>query len=629
MCGICGIVDLSGRTTDNVEREMLTRRMLMKMRHRGPDHQDVYSDNIACIGVSRLSILDRSAAGNQPMVSSTGRYVQAFNGEIYNHQALRRDLESKGRKFASNSDSEVLLNLFESCGEACLHDLRGMFAFAIWDKESRCLFLARDRVGEKPLVYSYHNGCFAFASETSALLELPWISRKPDWVGIHHGIHYVHIPAPYSAFTDISKLPPATTLKVDDKGLDFNRYWKLRFEERYGPEDKEKCCLDIVNGLDEITALMSRCDVKVGTFLSGGLDSSSVTASLANVLPGFPTFRISHPGPEDEKEHLAALEVASRYKLKHNNMLMGEDILQHLRDFVAVQAEPTGTMVALDYYRLAREASKQVTVILSGNGADEMFGGYDLNLMENIDRNRAHWVALRDFMGDQGVSSSVPPALRDFASLMAEIDKTGPQAFFANKFLQRGQGFTSAIYSPQMTELTSRHNPERLLLERYIEADSDLLFNSTVYQMLNLTCQYSLVDHSDACGMASSLEVRSPFLDVRMMELACSIPAAWKVGQRENKHFGKMILREAMASRLPDAARFGVKLGFGGTMPYGDWIRNNWDQVFDRDAIAATGMFDIDKIEKLVRNDLREQPKLAHMLFNIITISTWYSIYCE
>ncbi len=627
MCGICGIVDFSGRTIDPVERDLLTRRMLKRLHHRGPDHSDVYSDSIASIGVARLSVLDRSVAGNQPMRSSSGRYVQAFNGEIYNCNALRTSMENRGATFASHSDTEVLLSLFEAYGEACLNDLRGMFAFAVWDRESRSLFLARDRAGEKPLVYSYHNGCFAFASEIGALLELPWISREPDWVGIHHGIHFIHIPAPHSAFKDISKLPPATSLTVNDNGLAFNRYWKLRFDQKYGPDDKDKCCRDIIEELDEITSLMSHCDVPVGTFLSGGLDSSSVTASLANVLSGFPTFRISHPGPEDEKESAAAAEVASRYGTKHNNLSMRPDILHNIRDFVATHGEPTGTMVALDYYRLANMASKQVTVILSGNGADEMFGGYDLNVMEEIDRSRVHWAALREILGDQGTHSSSQSGLMDFASRMREIDARGPQLLYADRYLTRGRSFASSAYTPQMTELTSRHNPEQLMVDRYIEADTGLLFNATVYQMLNLTCQYSLVDHSDACAMASSLEVRSPFLDVRMMELAASIPPAWKVGQRGNEQFGKMILREAMAKRLPDSARFGVKLGFGGTVPYGDWLRNEWDNVIDRDALAATGMFDVQKIDQMVQHDLREQPKLAHMLFNILTIGTWYSMY--
>jgi len=627
MCGICGIVDFSGRTTDQAQREDLTRRMLKRMHHRGPDHHDVYSDSVAALGVARLSILDRSAAGNQPMQSASGRYVQAYNGEIYNYRELRRAMETKGERFASNSDTEVLLRLFESRGPACLDDLRGMFAFAIWDLPSRSLFLARDRVGEKPLVYTSHNGCFAFASEMTALLELPWVSRTPNWEGIHYGLHYVHIPAPHTAFTDMSKLPPATSLSVDDKGLKFKRYWQLKFELRYGPDDKNACCRDIREELDNTIKLMSHSDVPVGTFLSGGLDSSSVTASLARVLKGFPTFRIGHPGPEDEREGAAAAAVAARCKTTHRNYPLGSDVLDSLREFVAVHAEPTGTMVALDYYRLAQEASKYVTVVLSGNGADELFGGYDLNTMESMDRDRAHWAAIRAFMQDPGTAASAAPSLRDFVARMQDLDKVGPQQFYANRYLQRGNHFTSEVYTKKMSDLMAQHDPARMMIEQYREANTSQLFNTTTYQMLNLTCQYSLVDHGDACGMASSLEVRSPFLDVRMMELAASIPSAWKVGRRGDDEFGKMILREAMARRLPESARFGIKLGFGGTVPYGEWLRTEWDRLFDRDALAATGLFDLQKIDHMVKHDLTKQPKLAHMLFNILTLSIWCSLY--
>jgi len=626
MCGICGIIDFSGRTTNKAQQETLTRRMLKRMHHRGPDHHDVISDTVATLGVARLSILDRSVAGNQPMKSPTGRYIQAFNGEIYNYRAIRQSLESKGKRFTSNSDTEVLLRLFEARGEACLDELRGMFAFAVWDRSTRSLFIARDRAGEKPLVYSYHDGCFSFASEISALLELPWVSRNPNWEGIHYGLHYVHIPAPYSAFTDVSKLPPATSLVVDDKGLQFKKYWQLRFESRYGPEDKQKCCRDICDELDATTKLMSQSDVPVGTFLSGGLDSSTVTASLARELKDLPAFRIGHPGPENERENTAAISVTSRYKANLHNYPISCNSLDSLREFVAMHAEPTGTMVALDYYRLAREASKYVTVVLGGNGADEMFGGYDLSVMESLDKSRAHWAIMRELMPENNIIPA-SSGMTDFVTQMREIDNIGPHLFYANNYLQRGRRFTAEIYTRKMADLIAQQDSARLLVDQYHDANNQLLFNTTTYQMLNLTCQYSLVDHADTCGMASSIEVRSPFLDVRMMELAASIPPAWKVGHRGGHAFGKMILREAMAGRLSEDVRYGIKMGFGGTVPYGEWLRNKWNNLFERDALAATGLFDVQKIDRLVQDDLSKDSSLTHMFFNILTLSIWCSLY--
>jgi len=178
-----------------------------------------------------------------------------------------------------------------------------------------------------------------------------------------------------------------------------------------------------------------------------------------------------------------------------------------------------------------------------------------------------------------------------------------------------------------MTELTARHDPARLLVDHYRDANTGSLFNATTYQMLNLTCQYSLVDHGDVCGMASSLEVRSPFLDVRMMELAASIPPAWKVGRRGTDEFGKMILREAMSARLPESALYGMKQAFGSTVPHGEWLRSEWDRLFERDALAATGMFDMQKIDRMVQHDLRMGLVPAHMCFHILTLSIWCSLY--
>lgn len=629
MCGICGIIDWSGRSTKRAERELWTRRMLARLSHRGPDDHDVYSDDLASIGAARLSIVDLSKAGRQPMKSPTGRYIQAFNGEIYNYRELRKALADRGEAFVSDGDSEVLLRLYERKGEACLQDLRGMFAFAIWDTQSRSLFLARDRVGEKPLVYSYSEGCFAFASEINALLALPWVSREPDWEGIHYGLHYVHIPAPQTAFKQISRLPAATALKVDGGGLTFRRYWKLRFEERYGPEDREKCCRDLVEVFDEATALCSRSDVPVGTFLSGGLDSSLVTASLAKNLSGFPTFRISHDGPEDDEEKAAAQAVASRYQTRHASLILGPDILESLRDFVAMHAEPTGTMVALNYYRLANVASRQVAVVLSGSGGDELFGGYDLNYMENLDRSRVHWKALRGLLEDGQTQAAASGDLKEFARQMRDIDATGPERVYAKRHLAWGRKFVSAVYSPRMKELAAAHPPENLLLKCYSDAGTDRIFNATVYQMLNLTCSYSLVDHADICGMASALEVRSPFLDVRLMELAAAIPPAWKVGEPGHQRYGKVILTEAMGKRLPDEVLNAAKIGFGGGVPYNRWLSDQWDQCYHREALEACGLFDLDEVERLAKQDLPRMPQLAHLLFHVLTIGVWHSLYAQ
>jgi len=305
MCGISGILNLNERGMDfPTEREI--NGMTEALKHRGPDSAGIFIDGRIALGTARLAIIDLSPEANQPMVIGNGDYVVVFNGEIYNYLELRKELEREGILFFSQSDTEVALRLFIKKGIFCLSDLRAMFAFAIWRKSDQSLFLARDRIGEKPLVYFHHNGIFAFGSEIKALLTLSQISREIDPIGLHHGLRYVTTPAPYSAFKHIHKLRPASYMIVSQKGITTERYWGGAFSTIDLIKDPHDCAQELKRCLDEPVKIMCRSDVPSGATDSAGLDSGVIAATMAKEIPSLDTFCISYQMDGPDKEFEAA-----------------------------------------------------------------------------------------------------------------------------------------------------------------------------------------------------------------------------------------------------------------------------------------------------------------------------------
>ena len=629
MCGICGILDLRATDVGIDDRKRAVQGMLKSMHHRGPDGAGDFTDEPITLGAVRLAVLDLSTAANQPMISDSGRHVLVYNGEIYNYHALRAELEKDGTKFHSSGDTEVLLRLFEQRGSACLNDLQGMFAFAIWDTVTRNLFVARDRFGEKPLFYGEVAGCFVFASELKALLSIPFVPRKPDWLGIHLGLHYVHVPAPYTAFAGLKKLPPACCMTVQDKPQTPVRYWRPSFGPMLKPDQHGECVDAVAACLDQTVQQMARSDVPIGSFLSGGLDSSSVSAMLASHMPNIHTFRISYQKCPDLHEQKAAQAVSARYKTRHHEIALEPDALTQTRELVDASAEPTGTMVGIDAHMLAKHASQYITVALSGSGADEIFGGYaDLMDMAQLESNLAQAELLAPFYNEGNLGGQLSEAFRDLAVLKSCYDKIDKSRIYANKYLYRGRSFTAYAYTPRMTSITEGYDVAQPLVDIFHEANTDSLYQSMVYQQLMLTCQYSLVDHADISGMAHSMEIRSPFLDSHMVDLALRIPPAMKSGTRNGRVFGKMILREAMEGRLPEESLYAPKSGFGSTVPHGEWLRMAWKHMLRREQLEDSGMFKLAELDKFVKTRLDHHPEMAHQLFNILTLGEWIDLYC-
>ncbi|HSD51859.1 MAG TPA: asparagine synthase (glutamine-hydrolyzing), partial [Candidatus Methylomirabilis sp.] len=372
MCGIAGKVYFD--PVRPVEREVLER-MSTVLAHRGPDDAGIYRQGAVGLVHRRLSIIDLSPAGHQPMSNEEGTIWIVFNGEIYNFQELRPPLAARGHRFRSRTDTEVILHLYEEHGVECLRYLRGMFAFAIWDAPRRQLFLARDRLGKKPLCYQQDAQALRFASEAKAILQDPAVEARPDPRGISRYLTYGYVPSPGSAFQGVRKLPPAHYLLCRDGQLELARYWRLR-RDRKENRPEAAWCQEIRDRLQEAVRIRLISDVPLGAFLSGGIDSSAVVAMMSHAAGVIKTFSIGFDEPEYDEIRYARL-VAERYHTDHHELVVRPDAVAILPKLTWHFDEPFADSSAVPTYYVSQMTRQHVTVALNGDAGDENFGGYD------------------------------------------------------------------------------------------------------------------------------------------------------------------------------------------------------------------------------------------------------------
>ncbi len=511
MCGIGGELRLDGGDPDLA----LMGRMLQRLARRGPDHEGVWSNGPVLFGHRRLSVIDLSDRSNQPMVDPDLGLTLVFNGAIYNYRELRRELLAKGYRFFSDGDTEVILKAYAEWGERCVEHLIGMFAFALWDPNERSLFLARDRLGIKPLYYSRTPRAFRFASNSQALLAAPDVDTALDPVALHHQLtlHAV-IPAPRTILQGIHKLAPATTLTIDASGHERSRvYWTLRAMRPATPRDEAEWIEAVHAALRlAVRRRLDIADVPVGVLLSGGLDSSLLVALLAETgVRDLRTFSVGFEDQPEEKgsEFEYSDQVVARYQTRHHKYLIPNDqVLLRLPEAVTCMAEPMVGQDAVAFVLLAEQVSQAVKVVQSGQGADEVFGGYfwyprmAAATGSDLERFRRHYFD------------------RDHEEFLATV--------------------ASAWQGPDYTA--------ELIAERLAEPDAEEYLD----QVLRLDVTTLIVDDPvkrvDNMTMAWGLEARVPFLDHELVELAMQLPPALKIGGD-----GKYVLKKITRGLLPDA----------------------------------------------------------------------------
>lgn len=602
MCGIAGIFNTRNEDIPQIE---LINRMTDAITHRGPDESGVHLEPGLALGHRRLSVID-IASGQQPLFNADRSAAIVFNGEIYNFMQLRPELEALGYRFTTNSDTEVILHAWQAWGSQCVQRLRGMFAFAIWDQKHRHLFLARDRLGIKPLYYALlPNGHFVFGSELKALLPHPALPRERDPMAIEDYFAYGYIPEPRTIFSGVRKLPPGHTLLIE-KGQTLlprtNQYWDIPFTDS-GLATQDSAQSELIGRLREAIDIRLVAEVPLGAFLSGGVDSSAIVALMAGLVDQpIKTCSIGFDVPEFD-ETAYALAVAERYHTDHRTDTVKAD------DFALVDRlgwlfdEPFADSSAMPTYRVCEAARKRVTVALSGDGGDENLAGYR--------RYRMH-------MAEEQLRSRLPLGLRK--AVFGPLGAIYPKADWAPRFLRAKTTFQSlardsvgawfhsvsrmsdeqrhTLFSPALRSELGGYNAVEVLRGHAARAPTDHPLSLVQYLDLK-TFLVSILHKVDRASMAHALEVRVPLLDHQLVEWMSGLRPEWKLAGGDGKH----LFKQALKPYLPDDVMYRPKQGF--SIPLAQWFRGPLREKYQREvlgeSIADSGLFNNNYLSQLLQ----------------------------
>jgi asparagine synthase (glutamine-hydrolysing) len=627
MCGICGKLEFDRNA--NVGAPLI-RAMLDTIRHRGPDDQGVYLSSQVGFGHARLSIIDLNS-GHQPLSNEDGTVWIVFNGEIYNYRELRTFLLAKGHTLKTQSDTEVIVHLYEELGPQCVEKLRGMFAFALWNENTKELFLARDRVGIKPLYYSLSEDGVVFASEIKAILADPAISRNLAPEIIDRFLTFLYVPGEETLLKGICKLAPGHYLLVKNGKAEIRQYWDLSFHkpsERRSIEDAER---ELSNLLAEAVELHMIADVPVGVLLSGGVDSTAVLSCAAErtdkEISSF-TVGFSDAGFADERPYarLAAEMFGSRH---HEMTITADDFVAFLPKYVWHMEEPVCEPPAVALYYVSKLARKHVKVLLSGEGGDEAFAGYDnYRSIIWLERFKQIWPA------GNGAASWGLSQLNSWAH-SARVAKYGPlvNATFPNYYYSRtstpyrysGNGI-GELYSADFVKSIDREYTVEPVRRLFSKIANQGVLDQMLYIDTKTWLPDDLLVKADKMTMANSLELRVPLLDHRLLEFAASLPANFKL-----KGFAlKYIWKKALSKRVPSSILKRKKAGF--PVPYEFWLRNNFrnqihDLLTDRKTVER-GYFQKAAIEKLIAAN-RDCGTYSKEVFSLVALELWHRMFLD
>lgn len=592
---------------------------------RGPDGQGLFQEDPIALGHARLSIIDVSNNGAQPFVDPSGRYVLVFNGEFFNFQTHRDTLQRNGVTFRSTSDTEVLLHLLIQEGAACLDKINGFFAFAFWDRESRTLLLARDRYGVKPLLYAEMPEALCFASEMKSLLAYP-VPREIDTTSLFHYLHLNYIPGPESIFRHVRKLEPGHYMTVRNGETEIQRWYSIPQPATVHVPSYQEAQNELVARMRASVQRRLISDVPLGSFLSGGIDSSVVTALAAQEVSGLHTFSIGYADAPMFDETRYAKMVAEQYGTQHTVFaLRNRDLFAHLHEMLDYIDEPFADSSALAVNILCKETRKHATVALSGDGADELFGGYMKHLGEWKLRNGDWKASVVSMMGP--VWDALPKSRNSkLGNLFRKLDKFAKgRSMDAAERYWKWCGYSDPEYlkSLQAFELNRSEAKQRQHYHtRFIGSTGDM--NEMLLNDMHLVLPGDMLTKVDLMSMARSLEVRTPFLDVNVVDFAAALPADYKV----NGQGRKRIVQDAFRSMLPEALYHRPKQGF--EVPLLDWFRgdlNAWifEDLLSEASIKQQGLFRFEGIQALKQQLHSSDPGDATArIWALVVFQSWY-----
>jgi asparagine synthase (glutamine-hydrolysing) len=627
MCGIAGFVEDShpaeGSTPARLDAEFsLVHRMCEVIRHRGPDDEGIHVEAGVGIGMRRLSIIDL-AGGRQPIHNETSTIWIVFNGEIYNYRELRADLEARGHIFTTSSDTETIVHAYEEWGEAAFGRLRGMFGIALWDRPRRTLLLARDRAGIKPLHYVERGGRLYFASEIKSLLAAGAVERRLNLPALDHYLAFLYTPRDASIFEGVRKLPPGHYLKWRNGRIELGQYWEIGAAEPFVGSEQEAA-----EALRQVLADAVRShmisDVPLGAFLSGGIDSSAVVGLMAQASSRpVQTFSIGFDEPQfDELEHARA--VARHFGTDHHEFVVRPDGLSILDSLVSHFDEPFADSSAIPTWYVSEIARRHVTVVLSGDGGDELFGGYDRYLPHPrvAQFDRLHVPRLRALAGL--VWPHLPHGARgkNFLRHVAKHD----HARYVDSVAMFQSDERHALYAPEVRKALAA-DAEVAFEARFGRFDALPLQSRMMRLDFETYLPEDVLTKVDRMSMAHSIESRVPLLDNEVIDFAATLPARFKIAGGRRKH----ILKEAIRTLLPPGILDRPKQGFG--VPLGVWFRGGLTDLFSEvlrsPRARQRGYFEPAFTERLIREHLAGTRDHSMRLWQLLMFELWHRQYLD
>lgn len=620
MCGIVGKY--------NFNKELVSKTLIKKMcdsiTHRGPDDEGYYLNENVGIGMRRLSIIDLES-GAQPIFNEDKSLVIVFNGEIYNYKELQIKLSSLGHKFLTNSDTEVLIHAYEEYGVDFLQKINGMFAIAILDIKKNELFIARDRIGIKPLYYCLNDNSFLFGSEIKCILEDESVERKLNREALDLFLSYMYVPAPYCMFENIYKLEAGHFLTLNSEGVKKTKYWDIDFKENHEKKE-EDFKLEFQKLFEDSVKKRMISNVPVGAFLSGGIDSSAIVAQMSKLSKNpVKTFSIGfkESGYHDETNY--AEQIAKKYKTDHKTFKVDSSILKLMDMFIHHFDEPFADYAAFPTYVVSKLAKERVSVVLTGDGGDEVFGGYNRYKTELLMRRyRAIPLVIRKFIFSPLFSTfskviNTNSRARQFADALLKRNKESLLSFKDAYF----ESFQKFDFNLKNKILKYNPIPKKFAIKAISnnwKSDVDFL-SQRLYADQKTNLPEDMLTKIDRVSMAVSLEARVPFLDHRIIELASTIPSKYKINKYRLKHF----LKESFNELLPQNILNRPKHGF--SSPIDVWMRNELKEYvlgkLSFNSLKSVGIFNSKAVQSLLNLHMSGKKNYGEQLFMILVCQEW------
>src|SRR5215468_5558885 len=611
MCGIAGLLSLGGKPVSQEEVESMCDAMV----HRGPNDAGYYAGTEAVIGMRRLSIIDIDG-GHQPVHNEDRTVWVVFNGDIYNFKTLRTSLERAGHRFYTETDTEVIVHLYEQYGASCVDRMRGMFAFAVWDDRRKTLLLARDRLGIKPLFYTIVDGRLAFGSELKVVLQLPEVEQRLNWGSVNHFFSGMTTPSDESIIEGVHKLKPGHLMTASARrGIRVRQYWDVEFDPDY-TKTEENFVERLRDLLEESVRLRLIADVPLGAFLSGGIDSSAVVATMSRISSGpVKTFSIGFPD-RDYNELDYARKVARQFGTDHHEVIVDPNVLSIIEDLPWFLDEPFGDSSAIPTYMVSKLAAENVTVVLSGDGGDELFAGYDRYLKERKERRLAKIPSpIRKVAGFAGWL--MPEGLKG-RNFLRHLALNGAERYFDANTLFRERE-KALLFEPDLYKAIHDEDSRRIC-RGFLENGHMHWLSSLQYLDTKNYLSNDILTKVDRMSMAHSIEARVPLLDHKLVEFAATIPPELKLRGTTTKY----IFKKAMEGILPKDILYRPKRGFA--VPLSRWFRGQLngyvrDLLLDNTS-RQRGIFNPGYIERLLR--LHESGRdMDFQLWTLITFELW------